>query len=212
MIAMTTTSSLVGTRLTRRINAAFLWAVFVICGIAAILALIFGIGGIVSDLNSGSAWLTMLADKTVPTAGLGGGSATGSYETAVIHVQHLNSQSLGLAVTAEIAATLVQASLFALVTFLAWRLLRGRALRRSLAIVVSLAGAILVIGGAVQAGAESIAPALAAEQLNRAAHNHFWPLGAPFDASSIGVGFVLLVVALVFGYGARLQKDAEGLV
>jgi hypothetical protein len=209
---MTTTSSLVGTRLTRRINAVFLWAVLGICGIGASLILIFGIGGIVADLSSGSAWLTMLADKQVPSAGLGGGFATGSYETAVVHVHHLNGPSLGFAVTAEVAATLVQASLFALVAYLSWRLLRERALRRSLSVIVSLAGAILVVGGTIQAGAESIAPALAAEQLNHAAHNHFWPLGAPFDGSLIGIGFALLVIALVFEYGARLQKETEGLV
>jgi hypothetical protein len=162
---VTTTSSLVGTRLTRRINAVFLLAVLGVCGIGASLVLIFGIGGIAADLNSGSAWLTMLAGKQVPSAGLGGGIALGIYETAVVHVDHLNSPSLGFAVTAEVAAALVQASLFALVAFLAWRLLRGRALRRSLSVIVSLARGILVVGGVVQAGGQGIAPALAADQL-----------------------------------------------
>ena len=129
-----------------------------------------------------------------------------------MHVSHLSSEALALNATAEIAQTVVQVSLWALMAYLSWRLLHGRALRRSLSIIVGVAGIILIIGGAVQAAANSITPALAAQQLNAAAHNHFWPLAGRFDGSLLGIGFVVLLIAYVFEYGARLQKDTEGLV
>jgi hypothetical protein len=106
----------------------------------------------------------------------------------------------------------VQVSLWALVAYLCWRLLHGRALRRSVSTIVGIAGVVLVVGGFAQSTASAIASGVAAQQLNTAAHNSFWPLSGRFDFSLTGTGFVLLIVALVFEYGARLQKDTEGLV
>jgi hypothetical protein len=117
-----------------------------------------------------------------------------------------------LTVIRQIAGTIVQVSLWALVGYLCWRLLHGRALRRSVSIVVGIAGLVLIIGGFVQSTTIAIAAGVAAHQLDTAAGNSFWPLDGRFDFSLTSTGFVLLIVALVFEYGARLQKDTEGLV
>lgn len=211
---MTQTWSLVGSPMTQRVNAASLWLILVVTAGGAILTLVFGIVGIVTDLSSRSATLDLVANKPVPRVGLGGGRqlAHGTYDVAVVHVNHLDGEALTLNSIAEIASTVMQVSLWALVAYLSWRLLHGRALRRSLSTIVGAAGLIVIIGGAVQAAASSIAPALAARQLNAAGHNHFWSLAGRLDASLIGTGFVLLTIAYVFEYGAKLQKDTEGLV
>ena len=211
---MTNNTSLVGSPLTRRLNAASLWLILVVTGLGAVITVVFGIIAIVTDLATRSATLNLVVDKALPAAAQGGSRrlAHGTYDIAAVHVSHLSSEALTLNAISEITDTLVQVSLWALVAYLSWRLLHGRALRRSLSIIVGIAGLILILGGAVHAATDSITPALAAQQLNEAAHNHFWPLAGRFDGSLIGTGFVVLVIAYVFEYGARLQKDTEGLV
>jgi hypothetical protein len=211
---MANTTSLVGSPLNQRLNAASLWLILVVTGLGAVITLVFGVISIVTDLTTRTATLNLVANKAVPRVGGGGGAllAHGTYDVAIVHVTHLNGEALALNTTAEIASTLMQVSLWALVAFLSWRLLHGRALRRSLSVIVGVAGLIVIVGGAVQAAASSIAPALAAQQLNAAGHNHFWPLAGRVDYSLIGTGFVLLIIAYVFEYGARLQKETDGLV
>ena len=211
---MTNTSSLVGSRTVRRLNAASLWVVLVVTVAGAIITLVLGIISIVTDLASRSATLSLIVDRALPSAALGGSHpiARGTYDIAVVHVGHLDSEALGMNATAEIAGTIVQVSLWALIAYLCWRLLHGRALRRSVSTVVGIAGVVLIIGGLVQATTSVIASGVAARQLNTVAGHQFWPLDGRFDFSLTGTGFVLLIVALVFEYGARLQKDTEGLV
>jgi hypothetical protein len=214
MTGMTDTSSLVGSPTTKRLNAASLWLILTVTTAGAVITLVFGIIAIVTDLVTRSATLNMVLDKALPAAALGGSThlAHGTSDTASVHISHLSAEALSLNATAEIAQTIVQASLWALVAYLSWRLLHRRALRRSLSIIVGIAGIVLILGGAVQAATSSIAPALEAQQLNAAAHNHFWPLAGRFDWSLVGTGFVVLMIAYVFEYGAKLQKDTEGLV
>jgi hypothetical protein len=182
--------------------------------VGALVTLLFGIFAIVHDLASRSATLNLVANKPLPAIALGGSRrlADGSYDVAVVHVTHLDSEILTLNATSEIASTIMQVSLWALVAYLAWRLLHRLALRRSLSILVGVAGVILVIGGAIQSATNAITPSLAAKMLDDAGHNHFWPLAGRFDPSLIGTGFVLMIIAYVFEYGAKLQKDTEGLV
>ena len=105
------------------------------------MTLVFGIGGLVNHLTTGSAWLNVVANKPVPAIALGGAHpvAHGTYDTALLHVSHLDSGAHGFAVTSEAAGTLVAASLWLLVAFLAWRLPHGRVLRKSLSTIVSIA-------------------------------------------------------------------------
>jgi hypothetical protein len=211
---MVNNTSLVGSPVTQRLNAASLWLILVVTGAGAILTLVFDIIGIVTDLSTRSATLNLVAGKALPSGALGGSapSARGTYDIAVVHVSHLDTEALTMNATAEIAATVVQVSLWALLAYLSWRLLHGRAFRRSLSPVVGIAGVVLIIGGAVQTTASVIAAGVAARGLDTAANNHFWPLDGRLDFSLAGTGFVLLIIAYVFEYGARLQKDTEGLV
>jgi hypothetical protein len=214
MADVTDTSSLVGSPLTRRLNAASLWLILAVTIAGALITLVFGIFAIAHDLATRSATLNLVADKPLPALALGGEPplASGEYDVAMVHITHLDNEVLTLNATSEIASTVMQVSLWALVAYLAWRLLHRRALRKSVSVVVGIAGGILVIAGTVQSAVNAITPALAAKVLDAAGNNHFWPLAGRFDASLIGTGFVLLIIAYVFEYGAKLQKDTEGLV
>jgi hypothetical protein len=57
----------------------------------------------------------------------------------------------------------------------------------------------------------ALAGGLAASEIN--GHDHgYWPLAGTFDPTLVVFGVVLLLVGLAFEYGARLQKETEGLV
>ena len=69
---MTNNTSLVGSPLTQRLNAASLWLILVVTGLGAVITLIFSIIAIVGDLATRSATLNLVADKPLPVSALGG--------------------------------------------------------------------------------------------------------------------------------------------
>jgi hypothetical protein len=213
MMHMSNAPSLTGTHATVAINTVVLWITLVVTAIGMLATLGAGAGSVVSVLVSKSAALTLVVDKKLPAAALGGGHtvAHGSYSDADVQV-NLHPDAVGFLTAADISATLVQAALFGIVALLAWRLLRGRAFRRSLANAISFAGSVVIVGELVTVEASGIASGMAASALNHAAGVQFWPLEFTLDFSNVGIGFLLLIIGLAFEYGARLQKDTEGLV
>jgi hypothetical protein len=213
MTHMSNAPSLTGTRSTVVINTVVLWIILIVTALGTLATLGMGIGSVVSLLVSKSASLTLLVDKKLPAEALGGGHtvAHGTYHDADVQA-NLHPDAVGFLTTADISATLVQAALFGIVALLAWRLLRGRAFRRSLANAISFAGSVVIVGELVTVEASGIAAGLTASALNHAAGVQFWPLEFTLDFSNVGIGFLLLVIGLAFEYGARLQKETEGLV
>jgi hypothetical protein len=191
-----------------------LWSVF--AGAIALGAggLAFGGLAVGSGLASGHTALSLIADGAMPE-NADAGTATivsGAFDTASVVVGDLSAAVVALATAAKVAAILTGAAVAASVALLAWRLLRRAPFRRSLSLTVTIAGAVLLIGGVFSAGAGSLAAAMAAGELNASTLDGFWPIAGRVDGSSIALGVVLLLVGLAFEHGERLQRDTEGLV
>ncbi|WP_394771598.1 hypothetical protein [Lacisediminihabitans sp.] len=191
------------------------WAFLVLAVLAGLFTLVFGLGAVVTSLAAGTTAQTLVVDRPLP-AGADRGTATlisGTYDSASVVVSGLDSGTVVLATIARVAGVLTQAAFAASVALIAWRLLRGRAFRRSLGLTVALTGALLLIGGLVSGGLGMLAAWMTADQLNGSATTGgFWPILGVVDGTPLGIGACLMLVGLAFGYGERLQLDTEGLV
>ena len=116
---MSNAPSLTGTHATVAINTVVLWITLVVTAIGMLATLGAGAGSVVSVLVSKSAALTLVVDKKLPAAALGGGHtvAHGSYSDADVQV-NLHPDAVGFLTAADISATLVQAALFGIVALL----------------------------------------------------------------------------------------------
>jgi len=68
---MTDTSSLVGSPLTQRLNAASLWLILAVAAAGALIRLAFGVFAIAHDLTTRSATLNLVANKPLPAVEYG---------------------------------------------------------------------------------------------------------------------------------------------
>ncbi|MHC5797790.1 hypothetical protein ACVXZ4_16700 [Lacisediminihabitans sp. FW035] len=188
------------------------WIFLALAVAAGLFTLVFGLGAVISSLASGTTPLTLALDHTLPAAADRGSASivSGGYDSASVVVSGLDSGTVALATIARVAGVLTQAAIAASIALLAWRLLRGRAFRRSLSLIVAISGAILLIGGLLYGGLGLLAAWMAADQLNGV--RGFWPIIGTVDGTPLGIGVCLLLVGLAFGYGERLQRDVEGLV
>jgi hypothetical protein len=211
--AMVDTTLVSGSRPVVAVARAILWAFLVIAVVVGLSSLVWGTIGVVQQLSSGGTKLTLVADKPLPAAQTHAGALflQGLYANASVSVHGLSAGVVTLATAATIATILIQVSLSALVALLAWRLLRGGLFRRSIARAVSAAGLIVAIGGMISQAGTGLAAGAAASELNGGG-NGFWPLAGRFDPTLLVFGLVLIIVGLAFEYGARLQKEADGLV
>lgn len=195
---------------------AILWVALVAALAAGAAALGFGIVGLVQTLSSG------LSHVVLVTSGKGGQLfqynntvgphiVTGrfSYETVV--VSGLPGSVVAYVLVASLATILTEVALCLTIALLAWRMLHHRPFRRSLSRSIGLAGAVLAVGGLVAQGATVLAGRATATLLNQNSHT-LWPVAGHFDPTWIVFGVVLLLIALAFEYGERLQNDADGLV
>jgi hypothetical protein len=105
-------------------------------------------------------------------------------------------------------------AILALVFLLAYRL-QGRILftARS-AHIVGAAGIVLAVAGMAGQVLDGVGRSLLAEMIgaNARAPGESPAFSAQFNIAPLMLGTVLLLVAGVFEYGRRLQKDTEGLV
>jgi len=184
---------------------------------AAILAGLVTVAGfafeLVGDLTSGRIPLNLVVDKALPAAATqcAGCTMTGTFASADVVVKGLSGQVIGLVLVGAITSALVAISISVLVAVLAWRLLRRGFFRRAVTNTVSGVGIVLTVGGIVSKGALAMAGIQAAGEIDGSGTG-YWPLAVDFDPAPMIFGFVLLLVASAFEYGARLQKETEGLV
>ena len=131
-----------------------LWAFFGIAIVVAVVTLVGGTFAVVQQLASGETPLTLAAGHSLPR-GTDVGSAhivQGSYDSAAVVLSHLSPFGAALATIPSIGGTLTRAALALLVAALAWRLVGHTMFRRSLTLVTYLAGAVPVIGLALECG------------------------------------------------------------
>lgn len=192
---------------------ATLWVVFGAAILAGLITVAeFGFE-LIGDLTTGRIPLSLVVDKALPAAATQctGCTVTGTFETADVVVKGLSGDVIGLVLVGAIGSGLVALSVCVLVAVLAWRLLRRGFFRRAVTNTVVAAGIVLSLGGLVSKLALAAAGVQAAAQINGPGSG-YWPLAASFDPSPMVFGFILLLVASAFEYGARLQKETEGLV
>ena len=210
---MTDTSQIAGPRVLVGFTRIVLWVFFVAAILVGVATLVGSTVEMATGLSSGHIPLTLVAEKALPPAATNcaGCTLTGTFSSAEVSVGGLSGEVVGFALAAGIATGLTDIALSALVAILAWRLLRRGFFRRTLSNTVSAAGAVLTIGGMISQGGVALAGGLAASEINGHGHD-YWPLAGTFDPTLVVFGIVLLLVGLAFEYGARLQKETEGLV
>jgi hypothetical protein len=210
---MSDVPSIVGSAGGRAINTFFLWFIFVIAILVGLLTIVGNTVEMSTSLASGHIPLSLMVDKALPSAATNcdGCTLTGTFATADVDVTGLSGQVVGFALAAGIANALTEVALCTLIAMLTWRLLHRGMFRRALANTVGVAGTVLAVGSLVSQAGIALAGAQAAFEINGHGHS-YWPIEATFDATVPVFGIVLTLVALAFEYGARLQKDTEGLV
>jgi hypothetical protein len=212
---MSQTDQLAGKGRVVAVSRASVWIFLVLAGIACLFAVVFGTVGIITSLAGGTMPLTLSLDHPLPAAADRGSASivSGGYDSATVVVSGLDSGTVTLATIARVAGVLTQAALPAFIAVLAWRILRGREFRRSLSLIVTFSGAILLIGGLLSGGLGILAAWMTAVQLNGSNMiDGFWPIFGTVDGTPLGIGVCLLLVGLAFEHGERLQRDTEGLV
>jgi hypothetical protein len=190
-----------------------LWAIFCIAILAGLITLVGTALELIGDLTSDRIPLNLALDKTLPAAATQCTrcAVTGTFDSANVVVKGLSGDVIGLVLVGAIGSALVAVAISILVAVLAWRLLHRGFFRRAVTNTVVGAGVVLTIGGLISKGALAMAGIQAASEIDGSGTG-YWPLAADFDPAPLFFGFVLLLVASAFEYGARLQKDTEGLV
>jgi hypothetical protein len=191
---MSQTSQLAARGAVAAASRAVVWVFFALALAAGLFSLAFGTAGVITSLVEGTTPLTMPLDQPLRADPASSSAAivSGSDDSASIVVSGLDSGMVLLATIARVAGILTQVAVAAVIALTAWRLLRGRAFRRSLTLTVAFSGAILLVDGVSIGGP--------------------WPMIGSVDGTPIGIGVCLLLVGLAFEYGERPQSDTEGLV
>ena len=210
---MSDTSSLVGSPAGRAINTVFLRVIFVLAILVGMLTIVGNIVEMSTTASQGHIPLTLLIDKALPSAATDchGCTLTGYFASADVDVSGLSGQVIGFGLAAGIATGLTEVALCALIAILTWRLLRRGLFRRALANTVGAAGTVLATGSLVSQACIALAAAQATSEINGPGKG-YWPIEATFDPTIPVFGIVLILVGIAFEYGARLQKETEGLV
>lgn len=201
----------------------------------AAVVLIVAVGTVVDVLTSPEITITIPVNEYWPTLPPGvkitsGPTATrvgGGFTSAEVQLRGLTTGTRMLWAGGQAAGLLVQVAVAGLIALACFQLLRGAAFARAVARVAMITAVVVLVGGLASAVMSDVAASLASAQLltvtSAAATNvpagwdpttllpqptlhidfPLWPIGA-------ALGFAAL--AAVLRYGAKLQRDTEGLV
>ncbi len=205
---------LTGTGPLVRIARAIVWAFFGAAILVGAFGLVFGAIQTITGLADGHIALTLIADHALPRDADAGPAVlvSGRYNTAGVVVANLPGGVVALATLASITSILTVAAVAVCIAVPAWRLLRGQLFRRTMTLIVTFAGGVLLVGGFISQGSGRLAAWMAAGELNGPGRDGIWPIAGIIDFTSIAFGVVLMLVGLAFEYGERLQRDTDGLV
>ena len=210
-----TTPTLSGPRALVRITQGLLAVVGAVAIVVGVATLIGGTIEFVGDLVREQWSFNLISGRTIP-GGTNHGAVrliSGNWDSATVVLAGVHGPPAIFSAIAAVSGILTTVAVSALLALLCSRLLLGRLLfRRSLSRSIGVIGAVIAVGGAVNAGASSLASGTAADLLNGGTPHGFWPLGGALDLTWVFIGFVVTIVGLVFEYGERLQRDLEGLV
>lgn len=211
-----TTNELRGPGAVAATSRAIVWGIFGIAVLVLVGTLALSVWGIASTIGSGSIGLTLATEQQLPAEADQGPAVllSGTYDSASVVVSGLDGGSFAVAIIAKVLLSITQIAIAASVALLCWSLVKARPFRRSLSLTVTLAGAIVLIGGILSAGLTVLSSFMVADQLNApdAGLDGFWPILAGIDPTFIAIGVALLLAGLAFEYGDKLQHETEGLV
>jgi hypothetical protein len=180
---------------------------------AAILTTVLTVSSIIASFTGPVALTLPVATSHRITRALNLG-ATGHYTALEATIPSLPS---GLAALMSWGAALNQVGILAvlvLVFLLAFRLRGENLFTTGSAWIVGACGVVLAVAGTIGHVLDSIARSRLAEMIgaNQPTPGETYIFSADFNVGPLMAGIVLVLVAAVFQFGRRLQKDTEGLV
>ncbi|MFC4222573.1 hypothetical protein [Lysinibacter cavernae] len=200
-------------RAEQRANKALVWVVFVGAIVSAFATLAMATVAIVRQLTTGEYDVSLNAETPAPASF---GSATineGTLSAAQLTVSDLTPGASALLIGGQVAFLLTALSIAVAVAVLCWGNLKGKPFTRGASRSFALLGAALLIGSLLSQALTGFGGWLVAEQLNGVGEsNQYWPLSLNISALPIVAGFVVMVIALSFEVGERMQRDTDGLV
>lgn len=167
----------------------------------------------VITIAGGEVPMSMLTSAEVPvsTSDGGAGLASATFQSAWVVATGLSGTARTLlaagVVTSAITTLLTTGAIVMFLLLLLWR----RPFHRALIVATQVAGSALLIGSVLSVGLGGLGRMMAADELNPVADDVFM-VGFAFDPTFVLAGIGVLSLSLVFSYGAKLQRDTEGLV
>ncbi|RIJ57974.1 hypothetical protein [Clavibacter phaseoli] len=209
-------SPLAGTGSSARLTRGVLWAALVIAVLVLILVAAAAVASAVETVRTGVVHTSLEMRGSLPAEADAGPAdlRSGAYRTAEVAVGALPGGIVALHVVRIALDASVGIALAGTVAILARRLLRPDPLARRLSLVVTLAGGTVMIAALLSLAARTGVAWIIGDALNdpAAGLEGFWPVVAEVDASTIALGFALMIVGLVVEHGETLQRDTRGLV
>jgi len=178
----------------------------------AIAALTGAVGRAIEIFSSPVAVDMPVHDAEVPALAGAAGVASAEFTESTVSFETLDAGVrwllLGETVLPALATIMVCMTLW----WLGFSLIRQRAFRRSMVPVLATASLSLIVAGMIAPLLGGIARAEAVKALPEPASEMFWTFLVRLDASPIGWGIALALIAAAFEVGRRMQRDTEGLV
>lgn len=198
-------------RLDTRLERPLLWSFLVAAVLVGLASLVTGVLRLAEALSSGHIPLHLLIGGSLPSAADAGTAdlVQGTYASASVLVSGLSPLPVFLWALSGVLVTLTTAVISAAVAQLCWKLLRLRAFDRSVSQMANLVGFVLVVGSLISEGFGGLGRMIATDELGA---GNVWTAGFVINFAPMMAGFVILLVALAFEAGTRLQRDNEGLI
>jgi hypothetical protein len=199
-------SPLAGTGSAARLTRGVLWAALAIAVLVLILVAAAAVASAVETVRTGVVRTSLEMRGSLPAEADAGPAdlRSGAYRTAEVAVGQLPGGIVALHVVRIALDASVGIALAGTVAILARRLLRPD----------PLAGGTVMIAALLSLAARTGVAWMVGDALNdpAAGLEGFWPVVAEVDASTIALGFALMIVGLVVEHGETLQRDTRGLV
>ncbi|OUE24117.1 hypothetical protein [Clavibacter michiganensis] len=193
-----------------------LWTALVVAVLVLLAVAVAAVASAVETVRTGVVQTSLEMRGSLPAEADAGPAdlRSGAYRTAEVAVGELSGGIVAVHVARIALDASVGIALAGTVAILARRLLRPDPLARRLSLVVTLAGGTVMIAALLSLGARTAVAWLVGGELNdpAAGLEGFWPVVAEVDASTIALGFALMIVGLVVEHGETLQRDTRGLV
>ena len=201
-------------RLDARLQRPTLWAFFGAAILVALTSMTFGIISLIAALTRDQIPLTLLADAPLPAEADAGTAqlVEGTYASASVLISGLSWGPIFLWALSHVVAILTTVLISAAVVHLCWKLLHHRAFDRSVSWMAISVGFVLTVGTILGNGFGGLGLMMASTELGPVSPGRFWTPGFSLDLTPMLAGFVILLVAMAFEVGTRMQRDTEGLV